>query len=43
MFSFIQQNFKELLDDMTSEHFDTNDGAEKFEERVVTKLPGILV
>ena len=42
MFLLIQQNFKELLDDMTSEHFDMNDGAEKFEE-VVTRLPDILV
>ena len=39
MFSLIQQNFKELLDDMTSEYFDMNDGGEKFEEMVVTRLP----
>ena len=43
MFSPIRQKFKELLDDMTSEHFDMNDGAKKFEEKMVTRLPDILV
>ena len=43
MLSLIQQNFKELLDDATSEHFGMNDGAKKFEEKVVTRLPDILV
>ena len=43
MFSPIQQNFKELLDDMTCEHFDMNDGGKKFEEKVITKLPDIFV
>ena len=34
MFSRVQQNFRELLDDINRENFDVNDGADKFEEKV---------
>ena len=34
MFSLVQQNFRELLDDINRENFDVNDGADKFEEKV---------
>lgn len=30
--SLVQQNFRELLDDLNSDNFDMNDGADKFGE-----------
>ena len=34
MFSLVLQNFRELLDDISQDTFDMNDGVDKFEEKV---------
>ena len=36
MFSLVLQNFRELLDDISQDNFDMNDGVDKFEEKVRT-------